>query len=50
MIMCMIIYKSMIYIGCYDGSIQVVRFNLMQNYCCWWYGCFLIFGVVDYLK
>lgn len=24
-----------IYTGCYDGSIQAVRLNLMQNYRCW---------------
>ncbi|EQB77515.1 zinc finger protein 106 isoform 1-like protein [Camelus ferus] len=39
-----------IYTGCYDGSIQSVRLNLMQNYRCWWHGCSLIFGVVDHLK
>lgn len=50
MIMCMTIHKSVIYTGCYDGSIQAVRLNLMQNYRCWWYGCTLIFGVVDHLK
>ncbi|XP_029454483.1 zinc finger protein 106 isoform X2 [Rhinatrema bivittatum] len=50
MIMCMAIHKSMIYTGCYDGSVQAVRLNLMQNYRCWWHGCFLIFGVVDHLK
>lgn len=50
MIMCMTIHKSMIYTGCYDGSIQAVRLNLMQNYRCWWHGCSLIFGVVDHLK
>lgn len=50
MIMCMTIHKSVIYTGCYDGSIQAVRLNLMQNYRCWWHGCTLIFGVVDHLK
>ncbi|XP_030071103.1 zinc finger protein 106 [Microcaecilia unicolor] len=50
MIMCMAIHKSMIYTGCYDGSVQAVRLNLMQNFRCWWHGCSLIFGVVDHLK
>ncbi|NXS46297.1 ZN106 protein, partial [Balaeniceps rex] len=50
MIMCMTIHKSMIYTGCYDGSVRAVRLNLMQNYRCWWHGCSLIFGVVDHLK
>lgn len=50
MIMCMAIHKSMIYTGCYDGSIQSIRLNLLQNYRCWWHGCSLIFGVVDHLK
>ncbi|KAJ6667274.1 hypothetical protein lerEdw1_017252 [Lerista edwardsae] len=44
------VYELQIYTGCYDGSIQAVRLNLMQNYRCWWHGCSLIFGVVDHLK
>lgn len=24
-----------IYTGCYDGSVQAVKLNLMQNYRCW---------------
>ncbi|KAM4690004.1 zinc finger protein 106 [Rhinophrynus dorsalis] len=50
MIMCMAIHKSMIYTGCYDGSVQAVRLNLLQNYRCWWHGCSLIFGVAEHLK
>ncbi|XP_051578125.1 zinc finger protein 106-like [Myxocyprinus asiaticus] len=50
MVMCMIIHKSMIYTGCYDGSVQAVRLNLIQNYRCWWYGCTLIFGVMEHLQ
>ncbi|XP_061467279.1 zinc finger protein 106 isoform X2 [Rhineura floridana] len=47
---CVRVYELQIYTGCYDGSIQAVRLNLMQNYRCWWHGCSLIFGVVDHLK
>ncbi|KAF4102460.1 zinc finger protein 106 [Onychostoma macrolepis] len=50
MVMCMIIHKSMIYTGCYDGSVRAVRLNLIQNYRCWWYGCTLIFGVMEHLQ
>lgn len=24
-----------IYTGCYDGSVQAVKLNLLQNYRCW---------------
>lgn len=24
-----------IYTGCYDGSLQAVKMNLLQNYRCW---------------
>uniref|UniRef100_A0A8C1X8E7 Zinc finger protein 106a n=1 Tax=Cyprinus carpio TaxID=7962 RepID=A0A8C1X8E7_CYPCA len=50
MVMCMVIHKSMIYTGCYDGSVRAVRLNLIQNYRCWWYGCTLIFGVMEHLQ
>lgn len=50
MVMCMVIHKSMIYTGCYDGSVKAVRLNLIQNYRCWWYGCTLIFGVMEHLQ
>uniref|UniRef100_A0A8C1HM20 Zinc finger protein 106 n=1 Tax=Cyprinus carpio carpio TaxID=630221 RepID=A0A8C1HM20_CYPCA len=39
-----------IYTGCYDGSVRAVRLNLIQNYRCWWYGCTLIFGVMEHLQ
>ncbi|KAL1258126.1 hypothetical protein QQF64_011370 [Cirrhinus molitorella] len=50
MVMCMVIHKSMIYTGCYDGSVRAVKLNLIQNYRCWWYGCTLIFGVMEHLQ
>ncbi|XP_050989402.1 zinc finger protein 106 [Labeo rohita] len=50
MVMCMVIHKSMIYTGCYNGSVRAVRLNLIQNYRCWWYGCTLIFGVMEHLQ
>ncbi|TRY81344.1 hypothetical protein DNTS_009681 [Danionella cerebrum] len=50
MVMCMVIHKSMIYTGCYDGTVKAVKLNLIQNYRCWWYGCTLIFGVMEHLQ
>ncbi|XP_052009330.1 zinc finger protein 106-like [Xyrauchen texanus] len=50
MVMCMVIHKSMIYTGCYNGSVRAVRLNLIQNYRCLWYGCTLIFGVMEHLQ
>ncbi|KAF3850014.1 hypothetical protein F7725_019733 [Dissostichus mawsoni] len=50
MVMCMAVHKSMIYTGCYDGSIQAVKLNLMKNYRCWWYNCTLIFGMAEHLS
>ncbi|KAG7263658.1 hypothetical protein CRUP_037990 [Coryphaenoides rupestris] len=38
-----------IYTGCYDGSVQAVKLNLMKNHRCWWHGCSLIFGVEEHL-
>ncbi|KAG7277091.1 hypothetical protein CRUP_031304, partial [Coryphaenoides rupestris] len=50
MVMCMAVHKSMIYTGCYDGSVQAVQLNLLQNYRCMWHGCSLIFGVREHLQ
>ncbi|CAB1335704.1 unnamed protein product [Coregonus sp. 'balchen'] len=50
MVMCMAIHKSMVYTGCFDGSVQAVKLNLIQNYYCRWHGCSLIFGVLEHLQ
>lgn len=50
MVMCMAINKNMIYTGCYDGSVQAVKLNLMQNYRCWWHGCPMVLGVMEHLQ
>ncbi|TKS87161.1 Zinc finger protein 106 [Collichthys lucidus] len=50
MVMCMAIHKNMIYTGGYDGSVQAVKLNLMQNYRCWWHGCSLVFGAMEHLQ
>ncbi|CAG01232.1 unnamed protein product, partial [Tetraodon nigroviridis] len=39
-----------IYTGCYDGSLQAVKMNLLQTYRCWWHGCSLSFGVMEHLR
>ncbi|TKS75521.1 Zinc finger protein 106 [Collichthys lucidus] len=49
MVMCMAIHKSVIYTGCYDGSVQATKLNLMKNYRCWWHSCTLIFGLAEHL-
>lgn len=28
-------FVSQIYTGCYDGSLQAVKMNLLQNHRCW---------------
>ncbi|XP_034382934.1 zinc finger protein 106-like [Cyclopterus lumpus] len=49
MVMCMAVHKSVVYTGCYDGSVQAVKLNLMKNYRCWWQNCALIFGTTEHL-
>ncbi|KAK5857917.1 hypothetical protein PBY51_011126 [Eleginops maclovinus] len=36
--------------GCYDGSVQAVKLNLMQNNRCEWHGCSLVFGLMEHLQ
>uniref|UniRef100_A0A7N6BFT0 C2H2-type domain-containing protein n=1 Tax=Anabas testudineus TaxID=64144 RepID=A0A7N6BFT0_ANATE len=50
MVMCMAVHKNMIYTGGYDGSVQAIKLNLMQNYHCWWHGCSMVFGVMEHLQ
>uniref|UniRef100_A0A8C5GKX9 Zinc finger protein 106-like n=1 Tax=Gouania willdenowi TaxID=441366 RepID=A0A8C5GKX9_GOUWI len=45
MVMCMAIYT-----GCYDGSVQAVKLNLMQSHRCWWHGCSLVFARTQHLQ
>lgn len=30
-----VVCPDQIYTGCYDGSVQAVKLNLMKNYRCW---------------
>ncbi|XP_078593635.1 uncharacterized protein LOC144871718 isoform X1 [Branchiostoma floridae x Branchiostoma japonicum] len=50
MIMCLKVHKSMVYVGCYDGSLTALPLDLTKNFRCWWRGCSLIFGVRGHLK
>ncbi|TWW68702.1 Zinc finger protein 106 [Takifugu flavidus] len=49
MVLCMAVHKSVLYTGCYDGTIQAVKLNLIKNFRCWWQNCSLIFGIAEHL-
>ncbi|KAM8831521.1 zinc finger protein 106 isoform 2-T2 [Spinachia spinachia] len=48
-LMSVIVCPAQVYTGCYDGTIQAVKLNLMKNYRCWWQNCALIFGNPEHL-
>ncbi|XP_066279854.1 zinc finger protein 106-like isoform X2 [Branchiostoma lanceolatum] len=50
MIMCLKVHKSMVYVGCYDGSLTALPLDLTKNFRCWWRCCSLIFGMREHLK
>ncbi|KAI8514981.1 hypothetical protein Bbelb_075720 [Branchiostoma belcheri] len=50
MIMCLKVHKSMVYVGCYDGSLTALPLDLTKNFRCWWRTCSLIFGMREHLK
>lgn len=33
--MSVIVCPTQVYTGCYDGTVQAVKLNLMKNYRCW---------------